>query len=171
LETLQEETLQAETLQADTLLNRGITMNTARALSRVPSGPRTKWLVLVFWLIVVAVLGPLAGKLTNAEKNDASAWLPGNAESTKVVNLQASYLPPNLFPGVVVYSRPGGLTPADWAKAAADARAFASLPGVLASRRHEGNPQLPGNPWPGRHVGFDLDRCQITEHPLPATGS
>jgi RND superfamily putative drug exporter len=134
VETLQLETLQEETLQADTLLNRGITMNTARALSRVPSGPRTKWLVLVFWLIVVAVLGPLAGKLTNAEKNDASAWLPGNAESTKVVNLQASYLPPNLFPGVVVYSRPGGLTPADRAKAAADARAFASLPGVLASR-------------------------------------
>ena len=29
-------------------------MNTARALARVPSGRRTKWLVLIFWLIVVA---------------------------------------------------------------------------------------------------------------------
>src|ERR1700733_334884 len=105
-------------------------MNTARALARVPSGRRTKWLVLVFWLLVVAVLGPLAGKLTNAEKNDASAWLPAKAESTQVVNLQAAFQSPNIFTGVVVYSRPGGLTAADRAKAAADARAFAGVRGV-----------------------------------------
>ena len=87
-------------------------MNTARALARVPSGRRTKWLVLVFWLLVVAVLGPLAGKLTNAEKNDASAWLPAKAESTRVVNLEAAFQSPNVFTGVVVYDRPGGLTAA-----------------------------------------------------------
>jgi putative drug exporter of the RND superfamily len=37
-----------------------------------------------FWLIVVAVAGPLADQLTGAEKNDASAWLSAKAESTKV---------------------------------------------------------------------------------------
>jgi len=94
-------------------------MNVVRALARIPSGRRTKWLVLVFWLLVVAALGPLAGKLTNAEKNDASAWLPAQAESTKVVNLQATFQSPNLFTGVVVYSRPSGLTAADRAKAGA----------------------------------------------------
>jgi putative drug exporter of the RND superfamily len=109
-------------------------MNTIRALARIPSGRRTKWLVLVFWLLVVAVLGPLAGKLTNAEKNDASAWLPAKAESTKVVNLQSTFQSPNLFTGVVVYSRPSGLTPADKTKAAADARAFASVPGAVTSQ-------------------------------------
>jgi RND superfamily putative drug exporter len=106
-------------------------MNTVRALARVPSGRRTKWLVLVFWLLVVAALGPLAGKLTNAEKNDASAWLPAKAESTKVVNLQSAFQSPNLFTGVVVYSRPSGVTPADKAKAAADARGFAAVPGAV----------------------------------------
>ena len=106
-------------------------MNTVRALARVPSGRRTKWLVLVFWLIVVAVLGPLAGKLTNAEKNDASAWLPAKAESTQVVNLQAKFQSPNVFTGVVVYARPGGLTAGDRAAAAADARAFAGVHGVV----------------------------------------
>jgi putative drug exporter of the RND superfamily len=115
------------------MLIRGITMNTARALARVPSGRRSRWLVLVFWLILVAVLGPLAGKLTNAEKNDASAWLPGQAESTRVVNLQASFMSPNVFTGVLVYSRPGGLTAADRGKAAADAGRLKSVPGVLAS--------------------------------------
>jgi RND superfamily putative drug exporter len=106
-------------------------MNTARALARIPSGRRTKWLVLVFWLILVAVLGPLAGKLTNAEKNDASSWLPAKAESTQVVNLQAAFQSPNVFPAVVVYTRPGGLTAADRAQAAADARAFAGVHGVV----------------------------------------
>jgi RND superfamily putative drug exporter len=106
-------------------------MSTARALLRVPGGRRTKWLVLVFWLIVVVVVGPLAGKLMGAEKNDTSAWLPTQAESTKVVNLQAKVQPPNIFPGVVVYSRPSGVTPADRAKAAADARSFQSVAGVV----------------------------------------
>jgi RND superfamily putative drug exporter len=106
-------------------------MNTARALARMPSGRRTKWLVLVFWLILLAVLGPLAGKLTNAEKNDASSWLPAKAESTQVVNLQAKFQSPNVFVGVVVYSRPGGLTAADRAAAAADTRAFAGVHGVV----------------------------------------
>jgi RND superfamily putative drug exporter len=106
-------------------------MKTARAIFRVPSGRRTKWLVLVFWLILVAAAGPLAGKLTGAEKNDASSWLPAKAESTKVVNLQASFQSPNVFSGVVVYSRPSGITPADRAKATADARAFAGIDGVV----------------------------------------
>ena len=51
-------------------------------------GPPDKWLVLVFWLVVVAVAGPLSGKLMGAEKNDASAWLPPKAESTQVLNLR-----------------------------------------------------------------------------------
>jgi RND superfamily putative drug exporter len=118
-------------------------MNALRALARVPSGRRTKWLVLVFWLILVAVLGPLAGKLTNAEKNDASAWLPGQAESTKVVNLQAGYQSPNVFTGVVIYSRPGGLTAADRAKAAADVSRLGAVPGVLAS--HVTGPIMSGD--------------------------
>jgi putative drug exporter of the RND superfamily len=109
-------------------------MNTLRAIARIPSGRRTKWLVLIFWLIVVAVLGPLAGKLTNAEKNDASAWLPAKAESTKVVNLQSTFQSPNLFTGVVVYSRPSGLTAADRSKAASDARSFAGVSGVVRNQ-------------------------------------
>jgi RND superfamily putative drug exporter len=109
-------------------------MNTLRAIARIPSGRRTKWLVLIFWLLVVAVLGPLAGKLTNAEKNDASAWLPAKAESTKVVNLQSTFQSPNLFTGVVVYSRPSGLTAADRAKAASDARSFGGVSGAVRSQ-------------------------------------
>jgi RND superfamily putative drug exporter len=69
-----------------------------------------------------------------AEKNDASAWLPANAESTQVLDLQSHFQSPNIFPAVVVYDRASGLTAADRAKAAADARSFARLHGVGAGQ-------------------------------------
>src|SRR5215471_18058990 len=109
-------------------------MSRARAIVGIPSGRRTKWAVLVFWLIIVGVLGPLAGKLNNAEKNDASAWLPPKAESTQVLNLQSRFQSPNIFTAVVVYHRPSGLTSADRAKAVADAHRFRQLPSVVTSQ-------------------------------------
>jgi putative drug exporter of the RND superfamily len=109
-------------------------MSKASAIIRVPSGRRAKWVVLVFWLVIVAVLGPLAGKLTGAEKNDASAWLPAKAESTKVLDVQSRFQSPNIFTAVVVYDRPSGLTSADEAKVAADARRFAAVPHVVRSQ-------------------------------------
>jgi putative drug exporter of the RND superfamily len=102
----------------------------ANRIAALPCGRRTKYLVLVFWLIVIAIAGPLAGKLMGAEKNDASAYLPKSAESTQELNLQSRFVPKNLNPAVVVYTRPSGLTPADLRKAAADARIFAAMPAV-----------------------------------------
>ena len=99
-------------------------MSRASAIIRVPAGRRTKWAVLVFWLMIVAVLGPLGGKLTGAEKNNASAWLPAAAESTKVLDIQSRFQSPNIYAAVVVYDRPSGLTSADKAKARADAVRF-----------------------------------------------
>jgi putative drug exporter of the RND superfamily len=95
-----------------------------------PCGKRTKYLVVVFWLIVVALLGSLAGKLQGAERNDASSYLPASAESTQELNLQAKFTSPNLNPAVVVYTRSSGITAADLRKAEADARSFAALPAV-----------------------------------------
>jgi RND superfamily putative drug exporter len=100
----------------------------------IPAGRRTKWLVLVFWLILVAVAGPLSGKLTGAEKNDASAWLPAKAESTQVLNLRSQFVSPNVYPAVVVYDRPSGLTVADKAKAKADVARLAGVTGVVAGQ-------------------------------------
>ena len=99
-----------------------------RRIAALPSGRRTKWAVLAFWLIVIALTGSLAGKLMGAEKNDASAYLPASAESTQALNLQDHFTAKNLNPAVVVYVRPSGLTQADLAKTAQDARTFAALP-------------------------------------------
>jgi len=109
-------------------------MSRARAIVGIASGRRTKWAVLVFWLIIVAVLGPLAGKLTGAEKNNSSAWLPANAQSTKVLDVQAKFQSPNIYAAVVVYDRPSGLTSADKAKAAADASRFRGVHNVISGQ-------------------------------------
>ena len=109
-------------------------MSRARAILTLASGRRAKWAVVVFWLIIVALAGPLSGKLMGAEKNDASSWLPAKAESTQVVNLQSKIQSPNVFTAVVVYDRPSGLTSADRAKVAADRTRFTRVPGVVAAQ-------------------------------------
>jgi putative drug exporter of the RND superfamily len=94
-------------------------------------GRWSKWVVLAFWIVVVAVAGPLAGKLNSAQKNDASSWLPHNAESTEVAELAKRFTPSDVFPAVVVYERSGGpVTAADRAKAAADIQRFAGVQDV-----------------------------------------
>ena len=106
-------------------------MSRLRKIAGIPAGRWTKWMVVGFWVVVLVIALPLSQKLMGAEKNDASAWLPANAESTKVLQVQARFQSPNIYPGVVVYLRPSGMTPADLAKAAADARQFARIPGVV----------------------------------------
>ncbi|HEV8277164.1 MAG TPA: hypothetical protein VGQ26_15940 [Streptosporangiaceae bacterium] len=102
----------------------------ASRIAALPCGRRTKYVVLIFWVIVIVLTWSLAGKLMGAEKNDASAYLPASAESTQELNLQSKFVVKNLNPAVVVYTRPSGITPADLRKAAADARRFAALPAV-----------------------------------------
>jgi RND superfamily putative drug exporter len=106
-------------------------MDRVRRIASIPAGRWTKWVVLGFWVVVFAVAGPLAGKLNSAQQNDSSAWLPHNAESTQVVELAKRFAPSDIFPALVVYERPDGvITPADRAKAAADAQRFAGVKDV-----------------------------------------
>src|SRR5215469_7182444 len=109
----------------------GGSMSKLSKIAEIPAGSWTKWLVVGFWVVVVAVLYPLSTKLMAAEKNTASSWLPASAESVKVLDVQQRFQSPNTAPGVVVYYRASGLTAADRAKAAADARRFTAIHGVV----------------------------------------
>ncbi|MGI8954297.1 MAG: MMPL family transporter [Nocardioidaceae bacterium] len=103
-----------------------------RSLANAVCGRWTKWVVVVFWIVAVVVMGSLGSKLTEVENNEASSWLPGSAESTKALEAQIAFQSPDTLPAVIVYERVGGLTEADSAKAAADAKAFAALDGTTA---------------------------------------
>src|SRR5436190_23640435 len=77
------------------------------------TGKVTKWLVLLFWLVAVGVLGGFAGKLTDVQNNEASSWLPGNAESTKALEKLTPFQDPNAIPTTVVYEKKAGFSAAD----------------------------------------------------------
>jgi RND superfamily putative drug exporter len=106
-------------------------MSTLRKIAEIPAGSWTKWLVVGFWVAVLAVALPLSLKLKGAEKNDTSQWVPAGAESTKVVDALARFQSPNVSTAIVVYDRASGVTAADRAKAAADARRFAAIHGAV----------------------------------------
>ena len=79
------------------------------------TGRVTKWVVLAFWIIAVAVLGGFAGKLTEVQNNEASSWLPGNAESTRALAKLEPFQDPDAIPTTVVYEKLAGFTAADLA--------------------------------------------------------
>ncbi len=101
-----------------------------RSIARILCGRWTKWAVLAAWVVVFIVAGPLAGKLKGAEKNDASASLPKNAESTRVLDLAKRFTPSDTLPALVVYERGGAVSAADQAKVAGDVRRFAGIANI-----------------------------------------
>ena len=108
-------------------LDRGDDRAATRGIAGLVCGRWSKWAVFALWIALVAVAGPLSGKLNSAQQNDASAWLPKDAESTRVIELAKRFTPSDTLPAVVVYELPGPITRGDQARAAADAEHFAGL--------------------------------------------
>lgn len=98
-------------------------------------GRRSKWLVLLLWLVAIVALSPLSQKLTGAQDNQSSSWLPGSAESTQVLEAADDFRPETLQ-AVVVYVREGGLTEADRERIAQDRTDLEALRehGILGER-------------------------------------
>lgn len=101
-----------------------------RNIAAWPGGRWAKWFVLAFWIVLLVPAFMLAGKLGDVQKNDASAWLPKAAESTKVLEQSKKFQPSDNIPALVIYDRAGGITPADMTKATADKTAFRTVPDV-----------------------------------------
>lgn len=86
-----------------------------------------KWVVLAFSLLTIVVMGSLGSKLTSVQDNDIASWLPSEAESTKVINQAEQFTNPDDIAAVVLYTREGGITAADVAKAKADLAAIGEV--------------------------------------------
>jgi RND superfamily putative drug exporter len=96
-----------------------------RRLARVVTGRRTKWFVLVAWILALVITQPIGSKLSDVTTDDTESFLPASAESTEVVRLLNSDFPQGeTDTGIVVYKRTGALTTADKQKIAADAQAI-----------------------------------------------
>jgi RND superfamily putative drug exporter len=112
-------------------------MNSRRSLFAIAAGPRAKWVVFVIWLVGIFIaVGPakLPDKFADAENNESTSFLPGDAESTKALTATEELQGGELAPAVIVYERDSGLTPADRAKIRKDVGRLTKkrYPGVVA---------------------------------------
>src|ERR687887_2448962 len=109
-----------------------------RALATIVTGRRTKWLALLGWVILLALLAPVGQRLSDVTDNRTESFLPPGAESTEALRVQEARFPGGeTVSGLVVYRRVGGLTDADRSTIAAGAEAASkALPLV-------GNPSEP----------------------------
>jgi RND superfamily putative drug exporter len=86
-------------------------------------GRRTKWVVIALWIVAVAALSPLASKVADVTNDETASFLPADADSTRVqALLKDRFAGGETSIGLIVYRRQGGLTEADQAKIAEDAR-------------------------------------------------
>jgi RND superfamily putative drug exporter len=81
------------------------------SLLTVAAGRRAKWIVALVWLIAMFGVGAgdLPKKFMDAEKNESSSFLPGDAESTKALEKTKRLQGGEKATLVVVYHRDGGL--------------------------------------------------------------
>ncbi|MBW3653150.1 MAG: MMPL family transporter [Actinobacteria bacterium] len=99
------------------------------SLLTIASGRSAKWVVAGVWLAAIAVTFAfnLPGRFAEAENNESTSFLPGDAESTKALELTERFQGGELAPLVIVYRREGGLTTADRRRIAADRTALNKL--------------------------------------------
>jgi RND superfamily putative drug exporter len=93
------------------------------ALASFVSGRRTKWVVVLLWLVAAMAMGSVGSKLGDVTTDETASFLPAEAESTEVQELLKERFPGGETTiGLIVYKRQGGLTEADQQKIAEDAR-------------------------------------------------
>lgn len=68
------------------------------------TGRKTKYVVLVFWILAMVVFGGFAGKLADVQNNEAKSWLPASAESTQGFDKMTPFQDPNTIPTTLVYT-------------------------------------------------------------------
>lgn len=83
------------------------------------------WVIVAFWVALMAVVGPFAGSLGDVQRDRAVDYLPAGADSTQVAKIQDTLPGGESTDLVLVYHRDGGLTAADRATAGEQTAAVA----------------------------------------------
>jgi RND superfamily putative drug exporter len=101
---------------------------------------RLRWPVVIAWILAIAALYGLSGSLSKVTNDEASAYLPASAASTRVVLLQQAAAQaasraggqPQTNAAIAVFASSGPLTAADQAAIRSARTAVAGLAGHVA---------------------------------------
>ena len=91
-------------------------------LLSLPAGRNAKFAIVGFCLLLLFASGAanLPGRYSDAENNESTSFLPGDAESTEVLEITDELQGGEQAPVVIVYRREGGLSGDDRLRIAAD---------------------------------------------------
>jgi putative drug exporter of the RND superfamily len=109
-----------------------------RSIFSLPAGRRSKWIVFTIWFVAIFIaVSPIADlptKFSDAEQNESTSFLPGDAESTKALTATEDLQGGELAPAVILFRRESGLTAADRRTIQEDVAKLAQkrFPGVVA---------------------------------------
>jgi RND superfamily putative drug exporter len=82
-------------------------------LLTLPAQRIPKFFVLALSLVVVIGLGPFSGKFEDAQENEATSFLPGDAESVRALKAIEQFSDGQVAAAVTIVTRDGGLTDED----------------------------------------------------------
>ncbi|WP_136710099.1 MMPL family transporter [Agromyces sp. H66] len=129
---------------------------------RVPTWLRVliPTVLILVWLAAFGAGGASFGALSDVVENEQAQFLPDDAESTAVQDLQAEFRSADAIPAIVVYERDGGLTDADTEAIAGDAVAFEEVSGVAADGV---SPPVPSEDGEAASVFVQIDASAETD--------
>lgn len=148
-----------------------------RSIFALATGRRAKWVVFLIWLVGIFIAsGPanLPGKFTDAEDNESTSFLPGDAESTAALEASEQLQGGELAPAVILFRRESGLTTADRRTLVEDVRKLTEkrFPGVVpdgataaSGGQGGGDSQGGGQAPPG--AGNQPEGCAGPTTPIP----
>jgi len=133
-----------------------------------------KWVVLACWLGILIAALPLSGKLSGAQSNDPTSFLPATAESTQALIEQRGFPGGTSLPTVLVYARDSGLSLPDLAAIEAvrqrlGTSGYADTPVGPVTRSPDGNAALLTVAVPGAS-GTDQQQALAAVHSTARLG-
>jgi RND superfamily putative drug exporter len=135
-----------------------------RLLGSLAASRRANWIVVGAWVVLTAALGPLVLQLPDVTTNETTGFLPSSSQSRQLARVAHDRFPGGeIHTALIVYRRSGGLTSADRATIATQARVAAALP-------HVGDPLAPGDPRAPPELVSPKGEVAFTIVPILASG-
>ncbi len=146
------------------------------SLFTFPAGRRAKWIVFAVWFVgIFGAVGAaeLPTKFEEAENNEATSYLPGDAESTAALDATEQLQNGEIASAVIVYRNDSGLTPENYAQIEADVAGMTEekfegviADGETAASGGKGEPK----PKPRKNIdtiGVSLPGCGTPTSTIP----